>query len=877
MALAELCRRLAAIARRRALDRDLQDEMALHVDLRAAREIERGAPADEAARRARRAFGAELRHREDARDAWGWLWLDHARRDVRFALRALGRTPAFTVGTVLSLALGLAIAACAVAVTNAYLLQPLPYPAGDRVYHVMYAPPGPWEPNNLHRFDWASARDLIEFPLVTAADTFLLSDGRTGVQPLRGRRVSYGVVAGLDVRMTAGRLLIESDFREGSDQAALIAASVWRDRFGSDPAAVGRLIETETEAGRRERFRIAGVLPDGVAIGADSRQRQPIEIVVPFTAPVRTYYLLRLREGVPPSAVETRLTAAVREISTDVPADWSGVRLESARERYAGELRPVLFGVTGAAALLLVIIGANVAVLTLLRTMRRRAEVAVRLALGSSRAGLARMLATETGIVAAAAVGLGLLLTHIALGVLAPRIEAEIGRPAPNGTASIGVDPTVLVIVGGMGLVLALGLAFVPLLLARRAGLADVLRRASAATTDGRSAARWRSTMLASEIAVTLVLLVGGGVMVRSVLAMVRTDLGFQPETLTRARIALRATDYADGPAFSRFFSELTKRASAATGFPMVFSSWPAFFDFPEHAIEIDGRAGHVVNAGAVNAGPGYFATMGIAMRSGRDIAWDDLSAAAPMAVVSESLAARLWPGESAIGRELRQVEVTAGGPRPPGPWQTVVGVAADVRQGYGDRNLNDVYTPWLPDGRYGSFFLRSGGRTAGLLPVLRATAAEIDPRAVVDLFHAVEEDNRELAGTTFVGVMLVGFAAVAAFIAVLGIYAVTAYAVQQREREVAIRMALGADRRAVVRLFVRQAGLVLAAGLALGILAAVAATRVLEHHVFAVSAFDRSTMAAMCALLAAPCLAATWWPARRASRHNPTAALKDV
>ena len=848
--------------------------MALHVDLRAAREAERGAAPDEAARRAQRAFGPTLRLREDARDAWGSMWVDHAARDIRFALRALGRTPAFTAGAMLSLTLGLAIAACAVAVTNAYLIRSLPYPAADRVHHVMYAPPGPWEPANLSRLDWATVGDVVEFPIMSSADTLHVTDGPVTLS-LQARRVTYGVVAGLDVRMVAGRPLVENDFRAGSDPSVLIGHHVWRDRFGSSPGAIGQQLVTETQAGRRERLRIAGVLPPNFYIGGESRQ--PIDLVVPLTTPVRTYYMVRLRRGIPPALVESRLTEAVRQVATDLPSDWSGVHLQSARERYAGEFRPVLVGVTTAAALVLVIAFANVAVLMVLRIARRQKEVAVRLALGSSRGQLASMLAAEACLISAAGLGAGLVVTHVALGLLGPFIEAQLGRSAPGGTATIAVDTTVLTIVGIAGLVIALGLSFLPLLLSRRTALADVLRRTGTATTDGRSMRRMRSAMLVFEVAVTLLLLVGCGLMVQSVVAMVRTDLGFQPEELVRARIELRAADYPDAAAFSRFYEQFTRRASSTTGLPVVFSSWPPFFDFPEHAIEIDGRDGHVLNAGAVSVGPGYFGTLGIVLRRGRDVSWDDVNASAPIAIVSQSLANHLWPVESAIGKRIRQIAVTAGGPRPPGPWQTVVGVAADVRQTYGDANLNDIYTPWIPDGRFGSFFLRSGGPTPSLLPSLRTVAGEIDPRAVVDLFHPVRDDNRELAGTTFLSIMLAAFAGVAAFVAVLGIYAVTAYAAQQREREVAIRIALGARRHDVVWLFVTEGSVVLAVGLILGLIASMAASRVVEHRVFAVSTFDRATLASMCCLLATSCLLATWWPARRASRRNPTVALKDV
>jgi predicted permease len=855
----------------------LRDEMALHMDLRAARDVERGLSAEQAAERARLAFGQPLRHREDAREAWGWLWLDRTLRDVRLAVRALRRTPAFTLGAIASLTLGLTITASAVAVMNAYLRRPLPYPFSDRVFHVMYAPPGPWEPNNLQELDWSAVGDVIEYPLVSGAVTLNLTDGRVA-QPIRARRVSFGVVSGLDLRMTAGRPLLEPDFRPESEQAAVIGHNVWRARFGSDPGVVGRTIDTETDTGPRERVRIVGVLPPNFYIGGDSRG--PIEMVVPVTAPVRTYYLVRLRAGVPPERVELRLTDAVRQVSTDLPADWTGVHLESARERYAGGLRPILTGVTAAAALVLVIVFANIAVLAVLRTMRRQAEVAVRLALGASRGQLARTLATEACLIAAASLLLGLLATYATLELLAPMVEVQLGRPAPGGTATIGVDRAVLGVVTAISLLFAGCLSLVPLFVtrwARSASVAGVLRQTGATVTAGRSMGRWRTGMLAAEIAVTLVLLVSCAVMIRSALTMVRTDLGFAPDQLAQARIALRAADYGDGPAYSRFFAEFARRAPAVTGFPIVFSSWPMFVDFPEHAIEIDGRNGFVLNAGAVNTGPAYFATIGIALRQGRDFTWDDLRGALPVAVVSESLAARLWPNESAIGKRIRQVVVTAGGPRPPEPWHIVVGVAADVRQSYGDANLSDIYTPWLPDIRFGSFFVRTGGKTEGVLPVLRSTAAEIDPRAVVDLFHATAEDDRELSGTMFLSMLLTAFTGVAVLIALVGIYAVTAYAAQQREREVAIRMALGADRRNVVWLFVRDGCAVLVAGLLIGLAGAMAVTQVLEHQVFAVHTFGRVAMAMMCLLLAVPCLVATWWPARRASRRNPTMALKDV
>lgn len=786
---------------------------------------------------------------------------------------ALRRSPAFTFGVIVPLSLAFSLAAIIVAVANAYLIRPLPYPAADRVYHVMYAPPGPWEPRGLSGMDWAAVGDIIEYPLATAADTFFTIDG-PAAPPLRGRRVTFGLLAGLWIQPVAGRLLVESDFQKTGEPPVLIGYSVWRDRFGSDPAAIGRPLRTETEAGRAEQFRIAGVLPRDFYIGGDSTQ--PIDIVVPMDDSARRYYMVRLRPGVPPTLAERRLTEVALRVATDVPSDWSGVHLESAHERYAGRLRPVLIGITVAAALLLLIALANVAVLVVLRTARRQKEIALRLALGSTNGRLLRLLAAETCALLVIALSIALLVSRSALAFLAPLIEAQLGRPAPGGPDSVAIDAAVLFIVAASGTFAVVMFTLLPLAFLRQGRLAKVLQRSGTATSDGVGMQRLRSTMLVVELAVTVVLLVGCGLMISSVARMGRTDLGFEPHHLARARISLRPVDYTEPRSYSRFFERFIERADTAAS-PVVFSSWPPFAEFPEHAIEVEGRDGQVLNAGFVNVGPKYFATLGIRLRSGREFTSNDLPSSASVAVISESLAKRLWPGGDALGRRLRQIQVTPRGHEPPGPWQTIVGVAADVRQNYGDSNLHDIYSPWIPDLRFGSFYTRTSLPLTFVTRVLRRAAGDIDPRAVVNDLRAVTNENRQLAGAEFLSMMLAGFATVAVAIAVLGLYGVTAYSVQQRERELAIRMALGAGRRAIAWLFLRESGAVLAAGLVTGLGGAVAAARVLEHQMFGVQRFDVSTLIATSVLMAATWLIATWWPARRAAQKDPALSLKEI
>ena len=851
---AEWFRRLWYLLNRDRFDAALQQEMEAHRAMM-------GEPVR---------FGNTSKLREDARDAWGWAWLDDFVRDLRFAARSLRRTPAFTSVAVLSLALGVTLIASTIAVVNAYLIRSLPYPARDRVYMVRYAPPGPWEPRGMTALDWTSVEDVVEFPIISAGDTFYFRDGARTV-PLVGIRVNRGYFEGIGVPVATGRRLTEQDYQPAAEPVALIGHALWRDRFGSDPGAIGRSItvEGETRAGRPETLRIIGVLAPEYSVARDRRSEG--DLLMPLRVPARAY-MLQLREGVPQAAAERRLTEAARRAATSpIPNDWTGVTLESAHERYVGRIRPILVGVTIAVGLVLVIVSANVAVLLLLRAMQRQKEIAVRLALGSGLRHIARMLLAETCLICGAALAAGLSLTAISLRALAPLIETQLGRPAPRGTSSIAIDTNVLLIVGGVSLLVALSISLAPLLTARGRQMADALRRDNRVGSDGTSMRRVRSTLIAFEVAGSLVLLVSCGLMIRSVIGMLQTDFGVEMDGLVRTRIVLRARYYPDAAAYQRFYRQFADGVSAVARSPVVFANWPPFFEAPAQGIETsDGGTG--ITAGAVGVSGGYFEMLGIDMRQGRGFI-DSESNGEGVAVISETLASRLWPDGSALGRRLRGIEETPNGPTP-GAWRTVVGVAADVRQTYSDENRYDLYFPLFPDSRYASFYVRAARPLPHLLESFRSVASGIDPHAVVDEPRFVAGENRQLAGMRFLTSMLTGFAAIAAFLAALGIYGVTAYAVQQRGKEVAIRVALGASGRAVVRMFLRDGGLMLGVGLTAGLLGATAAAAILKNQVYGVEAFDISTLAAASALMVGVGVLATWWPARRAASADPVSSL---
>ena len=794
-------------------------------------------------------------------------------RDFRQAVRTLSRARGFSIAVLTSLSLGFTLIASTAAVVSAYLVQPLPYSGGDRLFHVRYAPPGPWEPRGMSSLDWRLVEDVVAFPITATTVTFHLAEGGYA-QSIRGLRVNRGFLEGLGVRAAFGRALTADDFAATDEQPALLGHALWRERYGADAGIIGRVIQADADSARptTERFRVVGVLPPEFYFGGESSQR--VDVLVPARTSARTY-MVKLREGVPPATAQAALTALVGSVSPDLPGDWTGVHLESARERYVGALRPVLLGIFGASVLVLAIVCANVAVLMLLRGMRRQKELAIRASLGCGRLQLARMLLTESAVLCAAAVLIALLTSRILLDSIAPVIEAQLGRSAPGGAGSIAVDGMLMLLLGGTAALVALLLSLLPLIgLSNNPGAAAI--RLESGTSAGRRPARHlRSGLIAVQVAGTLVLLVSCGLFLRSALRMVQTDLGFEAEGLVRARIVLRSADYADAAAFSAFYRRFADQLSSVTGAPVVFTDWPPFAEFPKQSVEAVTSGGPLVNAGAITVGPEYFTTFGVRLRAGRDLTEQD-TRGEPVAVVSETLARTLWPNGGALGRQIRTVQPTPAGPRA-GPVRAIVGIAADVRQGYSDSEVSDVYVPFAPapPGRFGFFFVRTDQSPPLLLQTIRGVAAELDPHAVVGMPRALVSENRQRAGATFLSMLLTTVAAIAGLLATLGIYGVTAYAVQQREREIAIRIALGAARRGVVGSIMRQTLVVITVGLLAGAAAAGAATRLIAHQLHGVGALDPLTIGAATIVLASAAVVATWLPARRAARCNPVTILK--
>src|SRR5262245_7765505 len=651
-------------------------------------------------------------------------------QDLRYGARMLGKRPGFTVVAILTLALGLAVTATTTAVVNAYLIRAMPYPGANRLYPVRYSPVGQPEPRGLAALDWKALGEAVEHADASTLARLYIGDGADKQEAL-GLSVAPGSLEMLGVRASVGRSFLDEDFRPGGEQVAMIGQSLWRERFNADPNIVGRHFRASRSnlAEPVETFRIVGVLPAEFRY-AREYTRGLMEFAAPLRSPAQAY-LVRLREGVPVAFAERRITDAVRSVASSIPPNWGGARLESAHAQYVAGLRPVLIAITVAASFVLALVCVNIALLMLLRALRRQKEWAVRVALGAGRGHIVRMLVAEACLICGGALALGLALAGFTLRLLAPLIEERLGRAAPGGASAISLGPLVLLVVGAAGVLTALTLSFIPLLTPWERRLADELRREGRSGTDGPAMRRLRSALIALEVAASFALLVGCGLMIRSVVNMARADLGFRPENVARARIALPSRTYTDAQSFLRFYDRLNERLSARSNSPFALTNFIPFYEYPKQAVEVDSDDGKSndrrLNANVMAVREGYFDALGVKLRQGRGFAPGDREGSEPVAVISESLSRRLWSngdnGASVLGRRIRAegqsdrnvVSV----------WRTIVGVATDVRQTHTDIDLNDIYIPFFQaPSRYAPLYVRTDRPPSIWLESLRAAAA---------------------------------------------------------------------------------------------------------------------------------------------------------
>lgn len=875
----EWLRRLTGLLRPGRSDADLEEELRAHLALAA---DERGpdaatSPTDRRAV-ALRAGGID-QAMEALRDQRGVPLVANVARDLREALRLFTRTPGIAAVAVVSLALSLALGLMVFRIVNAYVLRAMPYPAADRLYSVRLATADRPFIRGADALDWSSLDDIVEHRIAWDLDMFYLL-GDEYPEPAPGAWITPGFVDGLGVRAILGRTIRPEDFAAAGSTPVMISQRLWATRFGADPGVLGRAVRAyvSDRPEEAEAFIVIGVLdPAFWHVNAYT------DVVAPLRAPSEPY-MLTLRPEVEGRLAVDRIrslvTAGLPEVADDVRVDVTQVQA-----RYIETVAPVLASFAVAVVLVMAIACANVAVLLLVRAVRRQHEMAIRLALGASRARLGRLLGAEAALIAVASTGVALGLSSLTLDAIAGPLEAHLGRRLPGGLDALAMDWRLAAALLLTGAAVAVVLTLAPLAGAALPALGPGLVSAGRGDTASRSARRVRAGLVALEVACALALLVGAALMIDSTRRLLDEDLGMRGNVITTS-IGLRARAYPTPESRAAFFGQLQQQIVDRTGGRAAFAAtWPLQ---PANAGGVSsGEDGAGTARAAIAAVSGdYFEVLGILLRDGMSFTADDRPGGAPVVVISESLAGRLWPDDRAVGRLLRvPVHDENGSLTERTVLRTVVGVAADVSQlstdGRGpaaDRDRLDVYVPFRQHaGRFAFLYASEDGlRGQGMEDTLRRTVAAIAPDAAVGTPRRLQDAIDEVLGRPRRLAWLLSVLALAAtLLAMVGVYSVLAYAVRQREREIGVRLALGATPGHVVRLFVSEGSRLIAAGLIGGIGGALVIGRALETQRFGVRAVEPRLLFAAVALVTACGVIACWWPARRAAHIGAAEVLR--
>ena len=874
-------RRLRALAWAPSVEDEVDEELAFHLEMRTREYQARGMGPAEARAAALDRFG-DVRHVHDTCRSIGRRreravrhaeWLGELRQDVRYALRQLGRTPSFTLVALLTLALGTGANTSIFSVVNGVLLRPLPFPDERRLHLVFERTPEAQERSLMSFANFVDYRAQTRAFASMGAAMFRSYDLTGAAEPdqLRAFQVSDGFFATLGTRPLLGRFFTDAEARDAGAALTVLSYELWQRQFGGDPAVVGRTARLD---GRP--MTVIGVTPP--------RERYPdfADLWTPLgpgpadrsARAAGAQVVARLGPGVTAAQAARELDAVGRRLAAAYPKENEGVtpRIVSLREDKVGEARPRLLLLLGASACVLLAACTNLSHMLLARGAQRRREIAVRVALGATRARVARQLVTESMVLALAGGALGLLLTRWMLPALLRLTPENLPRKE-----DVALDPTVT----AFSLLVAVltGLLF-GVLPAVRASRPDVMEtiKGSASTGAGRGGWGSRSALVVSEVALATVLLVGAGLLLKSFARLQAVALGFDPRPVVTLGLVLPENVYETGESRRQFFRDVRERIGALPDVAAVGATNAAPFSWNPDArvtpIGVPGAPREPLTVPARVVTAGYLEALRVPLVRGRALGDDEAPDGEPVVLVNETLARRFFGAADPVGRQLR---IQNDGPSADA---RIVGVVADFRSGGRDSEvLPEVFTPYAQDAwDYMTLVVRTRGRDpAAVLPSIRAAVAAVDPvRPLFSVIPMTWAEEREGAAPRFTALLVSAFAALAALLACVGIAGVMAFAVAARSREIGIRMALGARTRDVLLLVVRPGALLVALGIALGGAAALGLTTALRSVLFGVSASDPAVFAAAALALAAVGTLACWLPTRRATAIEPATALRS-
>ncbi|HUB77864.1 MAG TPA: ABC transporter permease [Bryobacteraceae bacterium] len=874
----EFLRRVRMLFRGSAFDRDLHEEMRVHMEMREQSLIRDGLAPDAARAAARRQFGNATLLRETSGDAWGWRGVEHLALDLRYGARSLARTPGFTLLAILTLALGIGANTAIFSVVNAVLLNPLAYRNPDRLVTLLHYGNAPVAPANY--VDW---RDQSRsFDAMAAAEYWTPNlTGTDTPESIPGLHVTPNLFPLLGIAPLMGRTFPPAGDESVPTPEVVLSYRLWQRRFGGDPNVLGRSMLLDGTG-----YTIVGVMPAAFKFPPFWATHAELWVPMAFAGRLQSRegnslrVFARLKQGATLASARAEIAAITGRLERQFPGTNRGVELTPLKENVVGQVETPLLIVLCGVGFVLLIACANVAHMLLARTADRQREIAVRSALGAGRGRVMAQFLTENLLLASLGAAAGLLLAYWGVRAVVALSPADIPR-----VETVAVDGRAILFLLAVTAITAALFGVAPALQSNAANLSGALKEGGRGGSDGVARNRLRGFLVASEFALAFVLLIGAGLMIRSFAALEAVNPGFDPHHVLSMVVSVAGSREAPEGPRELFYRQLMDRVRTVPGVESVgaINHLPLAGDVWEWDFQIAGRPkprpGESPGAVYRIAMPGYFETMRLPIRRGRGIAATDDSRAPGVAVINETAAKKYWPGEDPIGQRIT-IEKDS--------WVTIVGVCANARQyDWASEPDPEVYLAGLQDRpflggadshmSYITLVIRTAGNPADMASAVKQTVWSMDRNLPISQVLTMDQAVADAtAQPRFLMMLLAIFAGVALVLAAVGIYGVMSYAIARRTHEIGIRISLGASRYDVLRMVLRQGMTQALAGSLVGIAGALALTRLMSRMLYGVRPTDPLTFAAVPLVLGAAALAAICVPARRATRIEPTVALRQ-
>jgi putative ABC transport system permease protein len=891
LGLRHLLSRLRGLWRSDRIHDEIDEELRFHIDLRTEENIRRGMSADEARRDAERRFGSLLRAKERGYDVRGGGWLEGLWQDLRYGARMLRKQPGFTFVAVLTLALGIGANTAIFSMVNAVLLRPLPYHDPARITMLWSDNPAiqlglrELPPTNADIVDWREQNQVFE-RIAAYRSSFANLSAEGEAERVGGAAVTFDFFPLLGIDPILGRTFTAEEDQPDKNRVVVISHGLWRRGFGGDPNILGKTVTLDSVD-----FTVIGVMPPGFNFprGAEMPPGYGFgpqaDIWIPLAMSAERWQrrnqrqlvaIGRLKPGVSLAQAQAEMSSIAQRQAQDHPDTNAGwlVRLVSLKDQVVGKTRPLLLVLLGAVAFVLLIACADVANLLLARAAARQKEIAIRAALGAGRRRVIRQLLTESVLLSSLGGALGLLVAYWGVEVLIAASPTNIPR-----LRDTTLDLWVLGFTAGISLLTGILFGLAPAVQATRTNLSEALKdggRGSATAVQR----RLHSLLIVSEVALALVLLVGAGLLIRSFSRLMAVDPGFNPQSVLAMDVMLPGAKYRTQESRRNFYQQVLARVETLPGVSAAggISDVPLSGAEGLYGLAIEGQPpvsrGQEPNTDGRYVTTNYFRAMGVPLLEGRAFTESDVAGRPEVAIINETIARQLFPGEDPIGKRIKLGRADDSNES----WLTVVGVVGDVKSAALESAPRpQVYRPFMQFSWTNlSLVIRTESDPLQLASAVRSEVKAIDPNQPVANVRTMEQAVTEsVARRRFIMLLLSLFAAMALVLTVVGLYGVISYSVTQRTHEFGVRMALGAQARDVLRLVVRDGLRLTALGVGIGLAAAFALTRGMASLLFNVSASDPLTFALVTALLVVVAIVSSCIPARRATKVDPIIALR--